>query len=269
MAAASGASIALLGEFDVRIHGQHLSVPVTVQRVLGFLALAGTRPTRETVAGHLWPFTSQARAQANLRTALWQLKRAHGDVVRLSRDRIWLAEEVDVDYHAMTEVARRLLIGALCEPDLLRTPFDQFTRDLLPGWDEDWLLIERERHRQLRMHVLEAMSHHLIDLRRYALAAEAAYAAIAIEPLCESAHRTLTRVFLAEGNPTEAVRQFDLYRSLLHDETGFGPTGEFVALFDGVPVPRAASPRLTAQHGPPPSDVPYGLRQPVHQAARH
>jgi hypothetical protein len=30
--------------------------------------------------------------------------------------------------------------------------------DLLPAWDDDWLVLERERHRQLRLHALENLS---------------------------------------------------------------------------------------------------------------
>jgi DNA-binding SARP family transcriptional activator len=229
---AGTASICLLGGFDVRSHGRQVSVPVTAQRVLGYLDLTGARQSRDVVAGRLWQFTSQARAQANLRTALWQLRRTHRDVVQAARDRIWLTDGVAVDYHAMTEQARRLLSGAVDGSELTRVPLDLFQAELLPGWDEDWLLIERERHRQLRMHTLEDLSHRLARAGQFALAVDAAYAAIAIEPLCESAHRTLTEVFLAEGNRTEALRQFRLYRSLLADETGFGPTEEFAALLE-------------------------------------
>ena len=232
--AAGAATISVLGGFEVRATGQRLNLPVTAQRVLGFLAVAGARQSRDVVAGRLWSFTSQARAQANLRTALWQLRRNHDDVVRAARDRIWLSDDVAVDYHTMTQQARRLLSGAIDGADLLRVPLELFQAELLPGWDEDWLLIERERHRQLRMHALENLSHRLAHTGRFALAVDAAYAAIAIEPLCESAHRTLTEVFLAEGNRTEALRQFRLYRSLLVDETGFGPTDEFRALLDGT-----------------------------------
>ncbi len=227
-------SISVLGHFDVQSRGDPLRLPVTAQRVLGFLAVVGSRQTREVVAGRLWSFTSQERAQANLRTALWQLRRGHDDVVEAARDRIWLHEDVAIDYQVMVDTARRLFRGAITDLELLDVPLDLLRAELLPGWDEDWLLIERERHRQLRMHALEEFSHRLVAVGQFALAVDAAYGAIAIEPLCESAHRALTQVFLAEGNRSKALRQFQLYRSLLVDETGFGPTDEFVALLDGA-----------------------------------
>jgi DNA-binding SARP family transcriptional activator len=47
---------------------------------------------------------------------------------------------------------------------------DLLAKDLLPGWDEDWLQLERERHRQLRIHALEALSQRLTSGGQYAAA---------------------------------------------------------------------------------------------------
>jgi DNA-binding SARP family transcriptional activator len=44
------------------------------------------------------------------------------------------------------------------------------------------------------------------------------------EPLRESAHRAVIEVHLAEGNPGEALRQYDLYRRLLRVELGLSPS---------------------------------------------
>jgi hypothetical protein len=95
------------------------------------------------VAGQLWSFTSQVRAQANLRTALWELRRAHTGVVQAARDRIWLKDDILVDYRMITDQARRLLRGSVDPEDLMNVPLDPFEAELLPGWDEDWLVIDR------------------------------------------------------------------------------------------------------------------------------
>jgi Bacterial transcriptional activator domain len=59
---------------------------------------------------------------------------------------------------------------------------------------------------------------------RFGAAVQAGLAAVAGEPLRESAHRTLIRAHLAEGNPGEAVRQYHLYRRLLADELAIEPS---------------------------------------------
>jgi DNA-binding SARP family transcriptional activator len=44
------------------------------------------------------------------------------------------------------------------------------------------------------------------------------------EPLRESAHAALIQLHLAEGNQSEAVREFTRYRALLNAELGLEPT---------------------------------------------
>jgi DNA-binding SARP family transcriptional activator len=106
--------------------------------------------------------------------------------------------------------------------------------ELLPGWYEEWVLIERERLRQLRIHALEALGERLIATRKFGRAVEAGLAAVAAEPLRESAHRILIRADLAEGNQAEALRHYWMYRRLLWDELGLRPTSQIEGLIEGM-----------------------------------
>ena len=54
-------------------------------------------------------------------------------------------------------------------------------------------------------------------------------AAVAVEPLRESAHRAVMRVHLAEGNRNEALRQYELCRRALAP-VGLMPSAETVTL---------------------------------------
>jgi DNA-binding SARP family transcriptional activator len=86
------------------------------------------------------------------------------------------------------------------------------------------LIIEQERFHQLRLRALECVCERLTACGEYARALEAGLAAVAAEPLRESAHRALIKVHLAEGNRAEGVRQFHFYEKLLHDEIGLAPS---------------------------------------------
>ena len=86
------------------------------------------------------------------------------------------------------------------------------------------MVLERERFRQLRLHALEALCRRLTQAGRFGAAVQAGLAAVAGEPLRESAHRTLIQAHLAEGNPGEAVRQYHLYRRLLAGEFAIEPS---------------------------------------------
>jgi DNA-binding SARP family transcriptional activator len=75
------------------------------------------------------------------------------------------------------------------------------------------------------------------DLRAegaFADAAAAAQAAVKGDPLRESPRAALIRVHLAEGNVSEALREFAQYRTLLLRELDLEPTPRLQALLDQV-----------------------------------
>jgi len=106
--------------------------------------------------------------------------------------------------------------------------------ELLPGWYDDWVLLERERLRQLRMHALEDVAVRLMAAGRYGDALQSALAAVRAEPLRESAHRTVVRVHLAEGNVVEALRAYEQFRTMLADDLGVQPSSQFSRLVEGI-----------------------------------
>nr|WP_308355048.1 bacterial transcriptional activator domain-containing protein [Streptomyces sp. MUM 203J] len=106
--------------------------------------------------------------------------------------------------------------------------------ELLPGWDEDWVLLERERLRQLRLHALDALAHSLVREGRHALALETALTSVRTEPLRESAHRAVVAAHLAEGNVHEAVSHYVAFQHLLDEELGVPPSALFARLLRPV-----------------------------------
>ena len=223
-------SIRLLGAFSVSVDDRSVALPSNAQRVLGFLAVSGLEQPRDSIATHLWPGASPDRAMSNLRTALWRVRRAHPEIVCAGRDSVRLEEDVAVDYDVLTARARRIIAddGAGdavidLEPYLLEI-------ELLPGWDEEWLLMDRERYRQLRIHALESLSERLTTRGLFGRAIDVACAAIRVEPLHESAHAALIAAHMAEGNRTEAFRHFRSYSHLLAEETGLSPSPQLERL---------------------------------------
>jgi DNA-binding SARP family transcriptional activator len=215
--------LSLLSGFRLTTSGVTVAVPLSAQRLLAYLAVHDGSVRRMHVAASLWLDVTEERAGANLRTALWRLRQVGAAVVDASTSQLGLADGVDVDLHDASAHARRLIDrDAPCDNDDLSER--GLAADLLPDWYDDWLLLEQEHFRQLRLHALEALCMRLTDLGRFAAAVEAGMAAVAGEPLRESAQRTLIRAHLAEGNPGEALRQFDAYRRLLRDELALVPS---------------------------------------------
>lgn len=216
--------VLVLGGFELRVDGRPVALPTQAQRVLACLAVCGPDLPRERLAGRLWPETSQARAQANLRNALWRLRPAGPRVVRAARERVGLWDDVVVDLAEGERCARSVLDDGDDGRAALLAPLALLRRDLLPDWDEDWLVPERERMRQLRIHALEALSRSCAGQGRFARAVEAGLAAVNADPLRDSANAALIEAHLAQGNHSDAVRHLAGYRTLLADELGLAPS---------------------------------------------
>lgn len=227
--------IRLLNGFEVRIGGRTVDFAPNTQRLLAFLGLHERPQPRRSVAGSLWIDHSERRAAANLRTALWKLGAPGRQLVASRAGQLSLAEDVTVDFRDVVCQARQLLHNTTGREVVRATDdtivnIDVFAGDLLPDWDEDWILFERERLRQLRMHAIETVSRQLALAGRYAEAVDAGLAAVAADSLRESAHRVLIEAYLAEDNVAEARRQFERFRGLLWDSLHLIPSTDLAAL---------------------------------------
>jgi DNA-binding SARP family transcriptional activator len=215
--------LSLLNAFELRCDDLPVTLPPSAQRLVAFVALHDHPLQRVYVAGTLWIDASDARAGASLRSSLWRLNRAGHVVVEASSTHLRLAADVDVDVRHALGVAHRLLDGSADAADL-ESGEAVLRGELLPDWYDEWLVFERERVRQVSLHALEALAERFVSVGELARALEAALSAVRSEPLRESAHRALIRVHLAEGNRAEALRQYDLCRSLLRDRLGVEPS---------------------------------------------
>ena len=217
----------LLGAFELWFGDELVELPQSAQRLLAFLALHDRPLQRSFVSGSLWLDTTDQRASANLRSTLWRLRRPGFDPIDSSITHLSLGSSVVVDLCEGTLLARRL-VDCADEADgehLRGATTGPLATDLLPDWlDDDFVLVEQERWRQLRIHALESLARRMAATERFGEAIDAALAAIAAEPLRESAHRTLISVHLAEGNSSEARRSYVRFRDLLQRELGLAPS---------------------------------------------
>jgi DNA-binding SARP family transcriptional activator len=148
--------LSLIDGFELRYDGKVVRLPLGTQRLVAYLALRDRSLLRVHVAG-----TSDRREQerscANLRSALWRLRGPAHAAVEATPSHVGLSREVVVDVHEVMALARGLLEPADGDDD---RPVErsQLSGDLLPDWYDDWVLIERERLRQLRVHALERIA---------------------------------------------------------------------------------------------------------------
>lgn len=216
--------LSLLGGFSLRIGGAIVTLPRHARRVLAFLSLDKTAERdcdRGVLAETLWMDAPVQRARGSLRTALWRIRQASPVLVTDVADRIGLGDDIDVDAHRVREEAVHLL----SEDDSVdHSRLTAASAVLLPGWDEEWLVLAREQLRQLRLHALEAVGRQLIQRGHYQAAIDVMLGVVAEEPLRESAQIVLIDAHIRDGNMSEARRQLDIFATLLWRELGLRPS---------------------------------------------
>ncbi len=202
-------------------------VPEGSKQLLAFVSLRRRRVERRQAAGALWPCGDEERAAGNLRSALWRLRRAGINVLTADKWSLALSSDVLVDLHLTEQWATRLIDGRATGGDLAISWSVAAALDLLPGFYDDWVLMERERIRQRILHALDVLSERLAAAGRFADAIEAAMLATSAEPLRETAQRALIKAHIAEGNLTEARRSYRAYHELVYRELGVAPSEQF------------------------------------------
>ena len=228
--------IELLGGFGLACDERPVSAPLSVQRLLALLALHERPIQRPYVAGMLWLELPEERALASLRSALWRVRQVDPGLVTARNGQLCISAGVEIDVRAMVSRARRLMDAG--EPGVEKVVDEgDLAGELLPDWYDDWVLLERERLRQLRLHALESLTERLVRAGRHGEAVEAGIAAVRCEPLRESAHRVLIDVYLSEGNYGEALRQYRWYSDLLDRELGLEPSSRMRDQVAGLMAP--------------------------------
>lgn len=225
---AGSPSIFLLDAFQVEACGRPRPVPYAGQRVIARLALGG-RADRSVIAGQLWPELGEDRARNCLRTALWRIDKNCRGLVEAKGTVLSLGSDVAVDVHELMNWARTMLDGTAPD-DLAGMPRVAVCGELLPGWCDEWVLLERSYLRQLHVRALETAAARYLAAGQPGLAHEAGLAAVHADPLRESAWRVLVQVHLAEGNAIQALREYRAFRQLLLDELGIEPSAEMQRL---------------------------------------
>lgn len=245
MAPSAPVRLALIGGFRLAQGGREFRIAVSGQRLIALLALKGRPVGRLHVAGILWPDCSTERSLADLRTALWRVNQSGSTIICATSSLLTLSPDIEVDVERLCSSARGFAVANGQHPvDLDAVHMADFVGELLPDWYDDWLQDERERLRQTCLHALESLARAFCRSGRHDEAIQAALAAIQLEPLRETAHYTLIQIHLAEGNLSEARRQFQRCKQLLAEELGVEPSDSIRRLLEQRQT-RWGSPQLS------------------------
>lgn len=219
--------VELIGGFSLTGSAGPVLLPSAQRRLVAYLALARRPTARQQLASTLWPDLVDQRARGALRSALYRLHQlVPGELLEGLGDRVQMAASVSCDVRHVLDWSDVVLHSEPPGADGYPVGFGE----LLPGWDDEWVVLERERFRQRVLHAYEALAAHLVAAGRHADAVEVALAAVGMDPFRESANRTLIAAHLAEGNTAEALRHYNLFAHRLRTELGLDPSLAITAL---------------------------------------
>ncbi|MDD9205946.1 hypothetical protein PU560_05610, partial [Georgenia sp. 10Sc9-8] len=146
------------------------------QRMLSLVALCGQQ-SRPRLATLLWPDSDDSRAYGNLRTAVWRVQHQQPGVLDEESGTVRISQRTHVDVDELRRVARQVSADGSPGADALTVLCHGA---LLPGWDEDWVVEQREVLRHVRLRALEDLARHLLDRCDTTGALEAAMLAVTV-----------------------------------------------------------------------------------------
>lgn len=235
----------MLGTFEAKSQGRVVSRFRTrrVASLLAYLALHPKRvQTRDEISDLFWPGSDEAVGRRNLRQAIHSLKKVlepppaeEGSVLRIRTGVISLNPEgIDTDAAELERLveAARLKNNPEEKMAALRKAIALYRGDLLPGFDDLWVMNERFRMEDLYLSSLKLAVRTSIQLNLNDEATQFLRLAIAKEPLDESLQKMLIKQYLLISRPKRALEQFEEYAQILSSELSSSPNSELQTLAD-------------------------------------
>ncbi len=229
----------LLGDCQIIYNG----VPVTsltltkARALLSYLAVTNRSHPRAHIVDLLWTELPESDARRNLRVVLTKLRQAIGDQLETSQTHVGLRVGAPRQVDVLTFVKAAEQIGAyqalpLSPPmvDTLTTAFALYQHEFLNGLEpshapgfEEWMLLERERLRQLAFQIGERLAEHHETMAAYTVGINICRRLLTLEPWQEAVHRRLMTLLVKSGQQTTALQQYEQCRRLLAEELALEP----------------------------------------------
>jgi DNA-binding SARP family transcriptional activator len=241
-----------LGPPRVELDGAEIRVDTRKAiAILAYLSLTGTPQGRDALAAIFWPESDPRHARGALRRTLSVLNRSLDGVgLSVDREAVEFLHGPDVwsDVHRFTSGLAECTahghpetaVCPACHPrlqeaaDLYRDAFlAGFTLRASPAFDE-WQFFQGDDLARRAASALERLVACQVAAANLEAALESARRWLALDPLNESAHRSLMRLYTWTGQRTAALRQYRACVRILEDELGVGPLDETAQLHEAI-----------------------------------
>jgi DNA-binding SARP family transcriptional activator len=230
--------VRLLGQFDVRCDGEPIVIPSRpAQSLFAYLLLnAGIPQRREKLAGLLWPDATEVNARSNLRFQLWRLRKAietesgsRRPETYLLADDITIAFDTNADYRLDLSILECAASERAATGDLISL-LSLYRGELLPGFYEDWVVLERERLQAIFEQQVQRLLDKLVEEQRWGEVLEWGERWIAFGQTPEPAYRALMLDYSARGDLSKVVSTYQRCVESLRKELDVEPSEQTQAL---------------------------------------
>jgi DNA-binding SARP family transcriptional activator len=248
----------LLGDFRLRDEAGAL-VTISARKSQAMLAYLGVKPSqmvsRDKMASLLWSSTAPEQARQSLRQTLSTLRR---ELAHVSPQKLLVEEGDFLSLDAAlvhVDVVELETLVAAGTPEALDPAMRLYDGDFLDGFmiDEErfdqWVIAERDRLHRLALRAHATLVEQLSRVDAVDEAVAVAQRALRIDPLQESMHRILMRLYLQGGDLLNALQQFDTCAKMLRRELDVEPDAETKALHQEI-----VQLRKKRSAGPTPTD---------------
>jgi predicted ATPase/DNA-binding SARP family transcriptional activator len=221
--------IRLLGQFNLRRDDVPIEMSSRPARtLLAYLVLTrGTHHPRERLAGLLWPNSSESNARKNLRQALWHLRKSIG-YTYLQVDSRSIAFNSASDF--WLDIG---LLEDLADSDL-EAEVSVYEGELLPGFYEDWILLDRDRLNAAFERKMQRLLKQLSQEQQWTEVIRWAERWIALGHVPEAAYRALMRAHTVAGELSKVEMVYQRCADALLQEVGVDPSEETTDLYKRV-----------------------------------
>ncbi len=249
-------SVYLFGAPRILLNGQAIQTNTRKAIALAaYLAVTAVPHTRETLATLLWPDSDRQRGRAALRTTLSVLKKAiDTEWLRVDGNIISLADGFACDALQFQEkITNSQTLPPPEQLKLLEEAIALYQADFLAGFTlndsllfDEWQFSQTETYRQTLEKALQTAVSLYEQQAQLDKAISAARRWLKLDPLEETVHQQLMRLYAASGQKSAALRQYDALQTVLHEELGVAPTAVSTTLYQAIRTDQQpASPRQT------------------------
>jgi predicted ATPase/DNA-binding SARP family transcriptional activator len=247
--------VKLLGEFNVQLAGQPIDIPSRpAQTLLAYLVLhPHTACRREMLAGLIWPDANESNARSNLRHALWRIRKALGEQLG---PEVFPSDDLTVAFSPPTDcwIDAHLVNGKTNTATalaVLKEAASAYQGELLPGFYDDWITLERERVQLAFEHKMDMLIARLVQSQSWTDTVEWAEHWIKFGTAPEPAFRTLMTAHAKLGLKAKVKEDYTRCIEALEREFGVEPSEETQALYQQLRSTRPLGTPALARPAPP------------------